>query len=194
MKELQSTSAACVGNCLGECYPFWGVGLWSDLRRALEQTNGNANVATAMVVALRNNSELRKSMQPTDLNFLTETASKSKSIQRETIEMLGILCSQEEHPEEINRKVTTTLLEVRSRRAPVLSEILNALMDIFGDDDRHPSVFGDLGVLSYFQRTVPILKKSIHQDRDNAEPEVIEQWRETALNASRFIRYKKGQL
>ena len=76
----------------------------------------------------------------------------------------------------------------------MINEVLNALMDIYGDDECHPAVFNILGVLSYFQQATPSFKKMIQCDRDDASEEEVEQWRETALNASRFITYKKGQL
>jgi len=147
-----------------------------------------------MVVSLRSRSEVRKQVQPSDLEFLIRAGSKSKSIQREAIEMLGILLSQEDHPEDVNRNVVSALINSGSKKARVLSEVLNALMDIYGDDDCHPVVFEGLNVLSFFQRSVPVLKTSIQCDRDEATQEEVSQWRETALNASRFIQYKKGQL
>lgn len=108
--------------------------------------------------------------------------------------MLGILCSSEPHPSEINKTVAETLLKIDSRRASIVNEILNALMDIYGDDENHPDIFVDLKVLNYFQTKLPDFKKWIKCDKDDASPEDVEEWKETALNSSRFISYKKGQL
>ena len=108
--------------------------------------------------------------------------------------MLGVLCSKEEHPEGINRKVGTVLTGLTSKKASVQHEALNALMDIYGDEEKHPSVFKDLNVLGHFQKTLPGFKRSIQADRADASREEVEQWKETALNASRFIQYYKGQL
>ena len=108
--------------------------------------------------------------------------------------MLGILCSMESHPEDVNRKVCSALMAVSSKRATVLNEVLNSLIDIYGDDECHPGVFVDLNVLAYFQRTTPSFKKVIQCDRDDASEEEVEQWKETSLNATRFVSYKKGQL
>ena len=108
--------------------------------------------------------------------------------------MLGLLCSNEEHPEDINRKVGTVLPGLTSKKASVQHEALNALMGIDGDEQKHPSVFTYLNVLGRFQKTLPGFKRSIQADRADASREEVEQWKETAWNASRFIQYRKGQL
>ena len=56
--------------------------------------------------------------------------------QKEAIEILGILCSCEIHDEAINRTICSTLLNIYSKRADILNEILNALMDIYGNNLR----------------------------------------------------------
>ena len=108
--------------------------------------------------------------------------------------MLGLLCSNEEHPEGTNRKVGAVLPGLTSKKASVQHEAVNALMDIYGDEEKHPSVFKDLNVLGHFQKTLPGLKQSIQADRVDTPREEVERWKETALNASRFIQYCKGQL
>jgi hypothetical protein len=118
-------------------------------------------------------------------------------VQRDAVCMLGILCSQEEHPAEVNQKTCQALLQALApadkQSAMVLAEVLSVLMDIYGDDDCHPTVFVALDVLGHFQRSVPLLKQRISLETD-AEPDDVEQWKETALNSSRFIAYKKNQL
>ena len=76
----------------------------------------------------------------------------------------------------------------------VMAEVLSVLMDIYGDDDCHPAVFDNCGVLQHFQQSLPRLKQKIAVEEltKNASFEDIEQWKETALNAGRFIQYKKG--
>jgi hypothetical protein len=73
-----------------------------------------------------------------------------------------------------------------------MSEVFNALMDMYGDDG-HTIVFESLDVLGYFQRLLPLFNKRIQAEQAAMEDDV-ERWRETALNASRFISYKKGHL
>jgi hypothetical protein len=88
--------------------------------------------------------------------------------------------------------------------AMVLSEVLNVLMDIYGDDDHDDPNdkqsrtywFNALGVLQHFQQSMPLLKQKIavEQLTKNCALDDLEQWKETAMNASRFIQYKKTHL
>jgi hypothetical protein len=74
----------------------------------------------------------------------------------------------------------------------VLSEVLSVLIDIYGTDC-HLQIFQELHVLQFFQTYMPELKRRIHLER-NMDLDELEQYKETALNASRFIQYKKGAL
>jgi len=174
--------------------------------------DGMEGIVNAMVVALQTRPTLRSQMQEGDLDFLlsflmlNNSTSKGSNhdkknnikptLQRDAACALGILCSTEVHPAQINTKVCTALTTccLNSKSAMVLSEILNSLMDMYGDDDTHPQVFEALNVLVCFQKTVPMLKKQILLERSDASPEDVDQWKEIVLNASRFIQYKKGQL
>lgn len=121
-------------------------------------------------------------------------------LQKDAIGILGILCS-EPHPDEINEKICSAFLAVLNRSnvttTNVMCEVLNALMDMYssdeGDANNHENVFRAKGVLSSFQANVPILRNKIRADERNSRfsPEDIEFWKETALNAARFIKYKK---
>ena len=189
--QVQSKCGACLGNCVGEHFPNWTEGLLHELRSALEASNGNPNIANALTAALKSRAELRMQCEARELDLLLRLASSSPC-QKEAVEMLGILCSMEPHSEEVNVKVCNLLTSISSKKAVVMNEILNALMDIYGDDGCHPSVFCSLQVLEYFQCTIPSFKKVIQCDRDEVSAEEVEQWKETALNASRFVSYKKG--
>ena len=96
--------------------------------------------------------------------------------------MLGLLFSKEEHPEGINCNVGAVLPGLTSKKASVQHEARNALMDIYGDEEKHPSVFKDLNVVGHFERTLSGFKRSIQADRADASREEVEQWKETALN------------
>ena len=78
--------------------------------------------------------------------------------------------------------------------AMVLAEVLNVLMDIYSDDDCHPEVFAQLNVLRHFQQSLPLLKQRIAVEEltKNSAPDMLEAWKETAMNAGRFVQYKKG--
>ena len=78
--------------------------------------------------------------------------------------------------------------------AMVLAEVLNVLMDIYSDDDCHPEVFAQLNVIRHFQQSLPLLKQRIAVEEltKNSAPDLLEAWKETAMNAGRFVQYKKG--
>lgn len=122
------------------------------------------------------------------------------------ISMLGLLCS-EPHTSEINGRVCSTLLE--KLRSPlssinddvnncekarqslvIMHEILNVLMDMYGGDDSHEDVFCQQDVLGHFQRCLPGLRRRIKKAKTNSSREDLDTWNETALNCSRFIKYK----
>lgn len=143
-----------------------------------------------------------------------EKATVVADIQKDAIGMLGILCS-EPHPDPINEKICSAFLTSLQRHLTtttgVMSEVLNALMDMYSADDddpnNHEKVFRAKNVLGAFQKTVPIFKRKIREDerRRNSSTSIsrggmimvcsleeMEVWKETALNAVRFIKYKKG--
>jgi hypothetical protein len=62
--------------------------------------------------------------------------------------MLGLLCSSEPHPKQVNEKVCGGLLRLlqSSSCSMVMCEVFNALMDMYGDDG-HVEVFESLDAL-----------------------------------------------
>ena len=190
--EVQSKCGGCLRNCLAEHFPYWHV-QWKDLRAAFE-SNSVAAIASSMTFALKSQSQVRQQIQPDDLDFILQWVTKEGTVQRDMVEMLGILCSHETHPEQINSRVCSTLMQLSLKSGTIVNEVLNALMNIYGEDECHPDVFRSLQVLAYFQRTVPLFKTIIETERSKISQDEVEQWRESALNASRFITYKKGQL
>jgi hypothetical protein len=193
IEDLQSKCAACLGNCL-QNLSSWHSCNWKDLRSTAEFARGQGleGVFDAMVVAMRARPEWRKQIRQKDLDFLLESLTLNESIASDVVCMLGLLCSGEPHPDEVNEKVCAGLLSLPCESPRVMSEVFNALMDMYGDDG-HTIVFESLDVLGYFQRMLPLFKKRIQAEQAAVEDDV-EQWRETALNASRFISYKKVQL
>ena len=238
LEELQSKVMACLGNCWENVsfWPL-GVS-WAELQQAASTAGGvgKEGLVSAMVIALKTKPSLRKEWQPEHLSFwlrhVTDGVVQGKdsendammksmdqkhhcqenlSVRRDAITMLAVLCSQEPHPVEVNREVCTTLLSTLTNQSEPLiiqCEILNALMDMYGNDDDdgccYQSVFESLQVLGHFQRCIPALKsklkdqeKQFKEDaqRDGSADRLeLEQWKETLLNSSRFVQYKKGQL
>ena len=201
IEDLQSKCAACLGKCIGNLTASWQVSteLWKDLRSAAEcfTGSGTEGVFDTMAVAIRTRPEVRKQIQADDLEFLMNQLSlstSSDSIKGNVICILGLLCSSELHPREVNENVCSgLLLLLQSSSSPIImTEVFNALMDMYGDD-RHTQVFNSLDVLGNFQRMLPRFKKRIQAESKKDSDENVEQWREASLNASRFISYKKGQ-
>jgi len=206
LEDLQSKTMACLGNCWENIsqWPAQAVS-WSELQQAAVTATGlgKEGLVSAMVIALRTYPTVRKEWQPDHVSFwLNElgNTSNNDTVRRDICTMLGILCSQEPHPAEVNQKICAALLaasEAATNSVVVPCEILNVLMDMYGNDEDeaccHTSVFESLHVLSHFQRSIPTLKQKLkHQPTvDKVE---VEQWKETLLNGSRFVQYKKGQL
>jgi hypothetical protein len=139
---------------------------------------------------------------PEDGKNQEETISAVSDIQKDSIVVLGLISSVP-HPENINEYICDTLLTLLLRThsitTSVMSEILNVLMDMYsadeGDANNHEKVFKRKDVLAAFQKSVPILKRKVREDegKQGVSKEEIFEWKEIILNATRFIKYKKGQ-
>jgi hypothetical protein len=201
--------------------------VWNDLCQSLNVSKDdgiNRNVMlqlvaaalSVMVALLRFRPALVKWVNEKDLELLLnlvlteypetgktqeEVATTVSDIQKDSITILGILCS-EPHPESINQRVCDTfltlLLRTRSISTPVMSEVLNVLMDMYsadeGDVNNHESVFRQKDVVGAFQKSVPILKRKVREEesKEGTSSEEVFVWKEIILNATRFIKYKKG--
>ena len=136
-------------------------------------------------------------------------------LQSHVISMLGVLCS-EEHSAEMDALVCHALLEclrctmtedskasttsgnfgnnAETHSIVITHEILNVLMDMYGGDDCHDLVFEKENVIDHFRRSLPGFKRRVKKvaKASNTTREEVLVWNETALNASRFIKYKGG--
>jgi hypothetical protein len=143
---------------------------------------------------------LRQQASATELDLLLSLLSpsstkESQAVIREAVVVLGVLCS-EAHSAKVNAQVCAALLATASDDNPLVrAEVLNVLMDIYGDDDCHPAVFTKLEVLRHFEESVPELEQQLSQvDRRTIDPNDLDHWKETALNGARFLEYKHDQL
>jgi hypothetical protein len=223
ISDLQARAAVCLGNCVSYV-PRWQPpdGTWNDLvRAAAPQTSDHQPprreareaLSYAAVAALRSRPSLAaRPIRADQLDMVLRLLQPdcSACVKRDAVTMLGLLLAGREHSAAVNRKVCQALLQVnetsenRADLSMVLAEILNVLMDIYGDDDCHPDVFlelfpvhgAPLNALKYFQSTQPALKELLSllgaSRDDSVTDEDLEYWRETALNAARFIQYKQG--
>ncbi|KAL7465094.1 LOW QUALITY PROTEIN: hypothetical protein ACHAXS_005422 [Conticribra weissflogii] len=169
-----------------------------------------SHISFVMLSMIRHQPQARTLVDSTQLDLIfallsiepKENDNSSVQVMSNAIAMLGILCS-EPHPSTVDSRVCSALLE-RLRSATsnendittnviAIHEILNVLMDMYGGDDCHDEIFAKNDVLGHFKRCLPWFKrqvKKVSAGRRNREE--TETWSETALNASRFIKYKGG--
>ena len=204
-----ATNAACSVNVWAEA-PEASRKLWSDLciltNGSFEDDSftvaGRTAVISIMLSLLRNRSALVSSVDEEDLKIilaqLGQEGDEMVDIRRDAVAMLGVLCSAP-HPDDVNAAVCDAFLTALSRddeRVAVLAELLNVMMDMYSADEtdagNHEAIFKQKNVLQAFERTVPIFKRKLSLERGLASPAEIEMWKETSLNTSRFIKYKKG--
>jgi hypothetical protein len=207
ISNVISKCAACLGNCMANL--TWrqipSTTMWSTLQECMMiVTNSNMTSTdaidglwTTMAIAVKSHDSIRKLLkQPDDIEWLlTQLSSQQITIvgQREIVAMLGLWCREELHPSELNHKVCQALLSLLAVDSlMVTNEILNALMDMYGNDD-HDRVVDSLHVLEQLQRTLTTFKRRLQHADEQEESEFLELWNETALNAERFILYKKSQ-
>lgn len=177
-----------------------------------------AHITSVMLALLRNQPKARALVNAAVLDLLLDllltpqdnnTDGSTNNVQTKcnSISILGLLCS-EPHPSEINTRVCSALLErlrtplsstsnetgdgEKTRQSLVImNEIFNVLMDMYGGDDSHDEVFARQDVLGHIQRCLPGFKRSIKKAGASSGREDVETWNETAINCSRFIKYKK---
>ena len=211
--ELQSKSSLGLGHCFAQISResnapvalgmprshLWQT-LWSAVRQTQVASTGRQASLGLIVVALQTHEDMRQEMTPADLELLIsllQSSDESPPVLRECIIILGILCSQEEHAAEVNQAVCSALisrLDKVDESVVVRAEVLNVLMDIYGNDDCHPAIFDKLNVLSHFEKSLPILKDQVSRvDRQTIDSNDLEHWKDVTLNVARFIEYKREQ-
>eukprot|EP00978_Attheya_sp_CCMP212_P012696 scaffold31773_cov62-Attheya_sp.AAC.4 len=120
---------------------------------------GAGGLSNTIKNSLRSRPNLRTNIGSSDLDLILNLLTKTgdAAIQHDAATMLGILCN-EVHPDEIIAKVCTALLSVlsfSSINVMVRNEILNVLMDVYGDDELYAKVFEPKDVLGHFQQSLP---------------------------------------
>jgi hypothetical protein len=196
-----------------------GIGLvwWSLVANG--KIDAMNHITTILLASLRHHSYVRSlADEPTLdmlLNLMMSQPGSNSSDQMDAkiqmdcniIAMLGVLCT-EPHPSSINSRVCSALTEkmrsassTQTDNSPeackqsvlILNEVYNVLMDMYGGDDANDEVYQQQDVSGNLNRTLPMFKRSIKKvlsmDRENEEMGII--WNETALNVSRFIRFKR---
>jgi len=218
--ELLSKSGVCVSNAAFSVTGWVSGGnklcaLWSCLRNLVANIPASvpekgeitlaavASAAAIMVALLRSRQALPSLLGEEDLKAIlgmlqVNGNDQAFGVRRDAVSMLGILCSAP-HPPEVNAMVCDAFLAAltcKDERVAVLSELLDALMVMYSadetDEGNHEAIFREKNVIGAFQHVLPIFKRKLKAERRSAEVDEFETWKETSLNARRFIDYKRG--
>jgi hypothetical protein len=188
--DLQSKAGTCLAHALTRNWTSPPATLWKDLKAFAPSVSNSMVLALQLVLQ-------QHALAQDDIDFLMDMAqSSTEMVARDAVCMLG-MCLEKQHSVDMNRAVCSALIRLVTKNdaqssTMVLSEVLSVLIDIYGTDC-HLQIFQELHVLQFFQTYMPELKRRIHLER-NMDLDELEQYKETALNASRFIQYKKGAL
>ncbi|CAM9548975.1 unnamed protein product [Choristocarpus tenellus] len=107
--------------------------------------------------------------------------------------MLGLLgtLSGAGGAEEGNLVLANALVRVlEDPHVLVQAEALNAIMDIYGDDSQDPA-FRAAGMLTALATAVPGFRRKVKQEGSPLGRDALCHLKETSLNASRFVKYKR---
>jgi len=137
-------------------------------------------------------STLLLSLLPISSNFSCPDEEETK---QNIVVIMGMIC-MDQHKENLDSLICRALLKSIDQKETsilVLGEILNVLMDIFAnDDDACNLVFKSEGILSKFEKTLPTFRHRIVKEANDISLDAQMNLREIALNAHRFIKYKKN--
>lgn len=82
---------------------------------------------------------------------------------------------------------------LRDPSIAVVSECLNGLFEIYGDE-KHDAIFHQLGYIQLLTSVAAEMKEKIRAERKSLGPDVVAYVKETRLNLVRFIKYKQKTL
>ena len=100
-------------------------------------------------------------------------------------------------PSEIVTKIASSFLRVLqydSSSVDVACEVLNALMDIFSEDDLYDDIFRKLNVLMHFENGLANCMQSLQQGQQRSDEQSMdmdEEQEDVLFNAQRFVEYKQ---
>jgi hypothetical protein len=115
-------------------------------------------------------------------------------LQAKIIGILGLAAQTEVI--ETNSHITAFLLkELRSQAQLVMIEVMDAIMEIFADEEREydTPVFVNGGILSLLKSTVPQLRKRVKSIDARKETDLRERGDEVLTNFIEFLKYKETE-
>jgi hypothetical protein len=174
--------------------------LWTLLQHLSPKT---APILSAQMLVLKTHGSLYRldNIQPY-LQLLLESSSTASSsidedIVREAIPLVSLVLTREPHDTVMNRAVAHALVHCPLSTGSVVTERLNALMDLYGDDDCHADIFDEMKLLDYVKSQRQVLKERINVGSLGGstvvDEEEIASWKEAVANAAAFIEYKRDR-
>jgi hypothetical protein len=153
---------------------------------------------TAAMWAVLRRCSLEKQQLPIagdDADLLLGGALQSKSVETRlnAVGMVGCVGQQTTDASE-NAVVGRCLLAaLRDANLEVVTETLNALFDVYGDETFDAN-FKQLGLLPALEAAVPAIKSKLRAEQKSMDRDLVAHVKETQLNLTRFIKYKKKHL
>lgn len=180
LEESISKCAACITNCV--------------LSQVLEQTNFDATwqmlrlhvnstgVSSILVVLMQQGFPFPAQ----DTGLMQQLLhSSSEESQRNGVCVLAIMLNDPRHSVQVVADAAQELLRLLKQGESLAKiEALNAIMDLWGQDDFHPQIFASQQMLPTFQAALA----SLSTDK-TLDPEA----EEVLFNAGRFVDYKLGR-
>ncbi|DBA00752.1 TPA: hypothetical protein N0F65_001223 [Lagenidium giganteum] len=168
-----------------------------DFENATSTNDIEAATTSAMWSVLR-----RATAEKQDLPIVAEEAnlimsgalqSPSMETRMNAIGMIGCVGRRSKNPSE-NEVVGRCLLQsLNDSNLEVVAEALNALFDVYGDED-FDNIFRNLNLLSALEATSTAVKAKLRAEQRQMDRDVVAHIKETHLNLVRFIKYKKKHL
>ncbi|RHZ39063.1 hypothetical protein DYB26_006043, partial [Aphanomyces astaci] len=129
------------------------------------------------------------------LGAVLASAQASPSVEARTsaVRLLGTL-GKKAHSLPENKVLAVCLSAVlRDTDLAVVCEVLNALFDIYADE-QYDSVFHEVKFLTSLEHVGAGMKSKIKSEAKSLDRELVAHAKETRLNLLRFIKYKKQHL
>uniref|UniRef100_A0A7R9WNS5 SYO1-like TPR repeats domain-containing protein n=1 Tax=Craspedostauros australis TaxID=1486917 RepID=A0A7R9WNS5_9STRA len=189
--EVISKALACLSNiAMGETVLAEALGkngklgqLWQMLKKSLDVTGATS----AMVVFTRSYAVCRAQVVGDDFNFVLHQMlerTPDESVQIDTLSMLAsAVTSGIASLDAVVEQMTVALLKLpqTGASAQLVCETLNALIDIYSDDDLYAEIFRRLNVLNHFQNCLGKVSQQSLMSEHTAE---------ILANVEAFIDYK----
>ena len=156
-----------------------------------------AAATAAMRSALRRAAAAKQTIpiSTDDATLILQRAVQSPSIETRVnaVGMLACVGQRSKDATEIAVIARCLVSALQDASLEVVAEALNAVFDVFSDED-FDSVFRTVGLLQALEATSVAVKNKLRADRKALDRALVAHVKETQLNLTRFIKYKKKHL